>query len=334
MSFITDVNVMRLAELDLNLLRAFDALMRERRVSPAAEQLGLSQPALSNALARLRRRLDDPLFVRSPAGLQPTPRAEQLAGPVREALALLAGALERPAAFDPRLSRRRFHVAMSDIGEIYFLPTLMQALRDAAPGLSIATVRPGTLPVADALENGSLDLAIGHLAPVRRSGAFHQRRLFDQRYVCLLRAGHPLLNEGAPGRRARGRATTTQGISLDAFQAAEHLLVQAAGTAHGQVDEALRRQGIERRVALTVPHFVATGHLLAATDLVATVPQRLAERMTGPFGLVALPHPARLPRSPISMVWPARLHRDEASRWLRATVLRLFAQPEGDGPEA
>ena len=128
--------------------------------------------------------------------------------------------------------------------------------------------------------------------------------------------------------KAKGSA-----LSLEAFCAAEHLVVQAAGTAHGRVDEALRRQGIERRVALTVPHFVATGHLLAATDLVATVPQRLAERMTTPFGLVALPHPARLPHSPISMMWPARLHRDAATQWLRATVLKLFAQEEEAGDE-
>lgn len=312
-------------ELDLNLLRVFDVLMRTRRVASAADELGLTQPALSNALARLRRSLDDPLFVRSPSGMQPTPLAEHLAAAVREALGGLARALQRPAAFDPLRSERRFHLSMSDIGEIYFLPTLMQALRGAAPGVTLATVRPGVLSVPEGLENGSLDLAIGHLPAVRRGSGFHQRRLFDQRYVCLLRRRHPLL------RTTGRRAATASTLSLEAFCAAEHLVVKAAGTAHGQVDEAMRRQGIARRVALTVPHFVATGHLLAATDLVATVPERLAERMAAPFGLVALPHPARLPRSPISMMWPTRVHRDPASLWLRATVLALFGQEAGPG---
>lgn len=329
---------MSIDELDLNLLRAFDALMQERRVGPAAERLGLTQPALSNALARLRRTLGDPLFVRSPRGMQPTPRAEHLARPVAEALASLRRALSAPSPFDPIASRQRFALGLTDIGEIYFLPRLMQHLHRVAPGLSLSTVRPASVQLLDALQGGAVDLSIGHHAPPARSGGFHQRRLFDQRYVCLMRAGHPLLASGG-GRRTR-RAANGQGraggpgLTLEAFCRAEHLVVQAQGTAHGQVDEALRRQRVERRVAVTVPHFVATGHLLAATDLIATVPERLAERMTAPFGLVAVPHPARLPGSPITMLWPARLHRDAANQWLRGELVRLFADPAGEDEPA
>jgi DNA-binding transcriptional LysR family regulator len=305
---------MKIDDLDLNLLRVLHALLRERQVSRAAESLGVTQPAVSNALARLRRALGDPLFVRSSSGMLPTPVAERLSGPVSQALAGLQAALDPAPAFDPATSLRRFTLGLSDIGEIYFLPKLMRHLRDTAPGVTLSTVRPLAIRLHESLEAGAVDLAIGHL-PAPPAG-FHLRRLFDQRYVCLLRAGHPLW----AGRDSRPRTR----LSLDDFTKADHLVIVSAGTSHGLVEESLRRQGVHRRVALTVPHFVATGHLLASTDLIATVPERLAERMTAPFGLVALGHPVELPRSPITMVWHGRLHRDDGHHWLRQALVRLF----------
>ncbi|MEY4750163.1 MAG: hypothetical protein RIQ60_2377 [Pseudomonadota bacterium] len=297
----------QLADLDLNLLRVFAQLHAQRRVSRVAESLGLSQPAVSNALARLRKALGDPLFVATPAGMAPTPLAEELAGPVAQALATLQTALSRPQGFDPSTSQRVFSVGMTDIGEIYFLPALMQALAQRAPNIALSTVRNTAVNLKEAMESGQVDLAIG-LLPQLSSG-FHRRTLFTQRYVCLMRAGHPL-------------ARTAFGV--EQFSAAEHLGVVTSGTGHGRVDELLARSGIRRRVRLSVPHFVAIGHILASTDLIATVPERLAERLAGVYGLVALPHPADLPEVSIAVYWHAKLHTDVGNHWLRQLVGELF----------
>ncbi|WP_247652741.1 LysR family transcriptional regulator [Ideonella aquatica] len=303
---------MRPAASDLNLWVVFDQLMRTRQVSRAALALGLSQPAFSNALARLRRQLGDPLFVRTPAGMQPTPRAEAMAPTVRDALARLQEAGRVQAAFEPTHSTREFRLGLSDIGEIYFLPPLMHHLAAQAPGVSVSTLRQPSAQMAEALAGGQLDLAVGLLPQLQRG--FYKRQLFTQRYVCLMRAGHPLA--GAPP-------------SAEVFGAAEHLRVLAEGTGHGQVDEALARHGLRRRVRLSVPHFVAVGHLLAGTDLLATVPERLAQALQGPFGLVQQPVPAPLPAAAISLYWHARQHQDPANRWLRDTLAAQFsATPE------
>ena len=299
---------MELEDIDLNLLVVFERLHAERSVSRTAEALGLTQPAVSNALARLRKLMGDELFLRTRAGMAPTPFAEQLAESVTYALGMIHGALNLRATFDPATSSRPFVVGMTDIGEIYFLPTLMQALRRHAPGVTISTVRSTTVNLRDELESGHVDLAIGLLPQLK--GGFFQRRLFSQRYVCLLRKGHPL-----DKRR----------ISLAEFSAAEHLLVVSEGTGHGKVDEILKRSGIERRVPLTVPHFVAIGHILQATDLVATVPERLAQRMVEPFSLATVPHPAPLPAVAINVFWHAKYHKLPANQWLRRLVFDEFS---------
>jgi len=297
--------------LDLNLLLLFQRLHETRSVSRAAESLGLTQPAASNALARLRRALGDPLFVPTPAGMLPTPHAQQLAGPVGEALAMLQGALAPRQRFAPAATAREFRIGMSDIGEIYFLPRLMERLAAEAPGVTLSTVRDTAVDLKPALVQGQIDLAIGLLPQLR--GGFHQRELFAQRYVCLLRRGHPLLQ---PRRR----------LTLEAFVAAEHLGVVAAGTGHFKVDEMLERSGIRRNVRLTVPHFVAIGHILAVTDLIATVPERLAQRLAEPFGLAVAEHPVRLPQAPIKVFWHARMHHDAANGWLRQLIASTFAE--------
>jgi DNA-binding transcriptional LysR family regulator len=298
----------QLADLDLNLLRVFARLHEQRRVSRVADSLGLSQPAVSNALARLRKALADPLFVATPAGMAPTPLAEALAGPVAQALAMLQAALSRPQGFEPAHSPRVFTVGMTDIGEIYFLPALMRALAERAPMLALSTVRNTSVNLKEAMEGGQVDLAIG-LLPQLTSG-FHRRTLFTQRYVCLMRAGHAL---------ARGDA-----FGLEQFSAAHHLGVVTPGTGHGRVDELLARAGIQRCVRLSVPHFVAIGHILASTDLIATVPQRLAQRLAGVHGLVALPHPADLPEVSIAVYWHAKVHGDAGNQWLRQLMGELF----------
>jgi DNA-binding transcriptional LysR family regulator len=304
---------MDLADFDLNLLRVLRQLLRERSVSAAAASLGLTQPALSNALRRLRARLDDPLFVRTPAGMEPTPFALSIAAPLEDALQLVTQALSHPRGFDPATSRRALTLAMTDIGEIVFLPRLLAALRERAPGLTLATRRPGAGRLREDMESGRVDLAVGHLPQL--DAGFHQRGLFVQRYVCLLRRGHPL---DPQDRRRR--------LTRSAFLAADHVAIESAGTGNAQVETLLERAGVRRRVLLTVPHFVAVGHIVAASDLVATVTEKLAGCCVAPFGLRALAHPIALPEIAIQLRWHERAHRDPAQRWLRALMVELFAE--------
>ncbi|GAC1629482.1 MAG: LysR family transcriptional regulator [Nevskia sp.] len=300
---------MQLQDIDLNLLVVFHRLLGERRVSRVAETLGLTQPAVSNALARLRRLFGDELFLRSSQGMVPTPFAEQLAEPVAYALGLLHSAVNQRLSFDPATSTRSFTIGMTDIGEIYFLPQLMETLQRLAPGLSISTVRNTAVNLRDEMEAGHVDLALGLLPQLK--GGFFQRRLFRQRYVCLLREGHRL-----DKRR----------LSLKEFSAAEHVVVMSAGTGHGRIDELMERNGIARRVRLRVPHFVAIGHILASSDMIATVPERLAERLAGPFGLVQIALPFALPDIAINLFWHAKVHKDPANQWLREQLLAQHAR--------
>jgi DNA-binding transcriptional LysR family regulator len=295
-------------DIDLNLLLVFDRLLVERRVSKVAENLGLTQPAISNALARLRKLLGDELFLRTPGGMEPTPFAEQLAEPVAYALGMIHSALNQRSTFDPAVSERVFTVGMTDIGEIYFLPSLMERLAADAPRVSLSTVRNTAVNLRDEMSAGHVDLAIGLLPQLK--GGFYQRRLFRQRYVCLFRKAHRL---------------DKRKISLQEFSAAEHVVVVSAGTGHGKVDELLERSGIERKVRLTVPHFVAVGHILHSTDMVATVPERFAQRMVEPFGLSYVNHPATLPEVAINLFWHAKHHKDSANQWLRGLLFEMYA---------
>ena len=299
---------MELQDIDLNLLVLFNQLLVERRVARVADNLGLTQPAVSNALARLRKLLGDELFLRTPAGMEPTPFAEQLAESVTYALGMIHSALNQRSTFDPKTSAQSFTVGMTDIGEIYFLPTLMERLSQEAPSVSLSTVRNAAVNLKDDMESGKVDLAIGLLPQLK--GGFFQQRLFRQRYVCLFRQGHRL---------------DKKKISLAEFSAAEHLVVVSAGTGHGKVDELLKRSGIERNVRLTVPHFVGVGHILQATDLVATVPERLAQRLVEPFKLTFVAHPAKLPDVAINVFWHAKFHKAPANQWLRGLVFRMFS---------
>lgn len=299
---------MDLKDIDLNLLVMFNELLLHKRVSRVAENLGLTQPAVSNSLARMRKLFGDELFIRTPRGMEPTPFADQLGESVTYALGMIQSAMNQRAMFNPATSKRAFTIGMADVGEIYFLPGLMDALARAAPGVTVSTVRNVAINLRDEMEVGHVDLAIGLLPQLK--GGFFQRRLFTQRYVCMFRAGHAL-----DKRR----------ISLAEFSAADHVMVVSAGTGHGAVDELLARSGVRRKVRLTVPHYVAVGHILSTTDMVATVPERLAQRMTKPFGLACVNHPAKLPQVAINLFWHARYHREPGNMWLRGLVFDLFS---------
>lgn len=298
---------MELRDLDLNLLVVFHQLLLDRSVSAAADSLGLTQPALSNALKRLRSRLNDELFVRTREGMAPTPYALHLAEPVAQALATLRGALNHPAGFDPASSQRRFVVAMTDIGEIHFLPRLLETLLQRAPGVAVTTLRahPG---LNEQLANGEVDLAVG-LLPGLQAG-FYQRCLFHHRYVGLCRQGHPL---------------TRGPVTAERYCAHGHVRVVAASTGHEAVETHLNRAGLRRDIRLQIPDFGALGHILQHSDLVATVPQRLASSCLQPFSLATVAVPVALPDIAINLFWHAKYHRDPANQWLRGLMAEVFA---------
>ena len=253
--------------------------------------------------------------MRTPTGMMPTPFAEQLAEPIGYALGMIHSGLNQNTRFDPASVKRSVTIGMTDIGEIVFLPRLVERLQQEAPGVSLVTVRTTATNLRDDMEAGKVDLAIGPL-PQLKAG-FFQRRLFRQRYVCLFRKGHPL------DRRR---------LSLADFKAAEHLIIVSAGTGHGKVDELIRRAGVERQVRLTIPHFVSVGHLLRSTDMVATVTERLAESLIEPFDLKCQPHPVDLPEIAINLFWHAKVHRSPAHQWLRGVVFDLFGDDGRPAP--
>ncbi|VVE83322.1 LysR family transcriptional regulator [Pandoraea sputorum] len=312
---------MDLHAVDLNLLVVFQHLYNARRVSRVAEALGVTQPAVSNSLARLRKLFNDELFIRTSRGMLPTPMATELAEPVAAALDALHGVFNRQLAFDPATSQRAFQIAMTDIGEVHFLPKLMHALGERAPGITVSTVRNTAVNLREEMAAGQVDLAVGHLPDL--STEFFQRRLFRQKYVCMFRPGHPL---DRVTTSARSKKTSTARMTREDFERSEQVMVVAAGTGHGQVDEFMARAHVQRNIRLRVPHFVALADILHATDLIATVTEKFAQRSAQHFGLRYVDHPLDIPDVQINLFWHARYHREPASQWMRTLLFELFSE--------
>jgi DNA-binding transcriptional LysR family regulator len=298
-----------LASLDLNLLVVLDALLAERHVTRAAARLGLTQPACSHALARLRRALGDPLLVRGPRNVMvPTARAEALAPGLRASLAGLATALRGEAPFDPAAAERSFHVACGDYAELVLLAPLLGRLARKAPGVDVwmTPLALGRDDMVRQLATGAADLAVG---PPRRDWpeGLYTRVLFEERFRCVMRRGHPA---------AKGALT------LARYCALSHLLVTPRGTPGSLVDDALAALGHTRRVAAAVPHFAVAPYVVAGSDLVATLGEHVVEAGAAPLGLVVKPLPFAVPPFAITMTWHERVHRDPAQRWLREQIAR------------
>ena len=298
--------------IDLNLLSVFQEVYRERQISSAARKLGLSQSAVSNALARLRRAFGDELFVRTASGMQPTPLATQMAEPIGVAMAQVALALNQRSRFDPATSGRRFVLAMTDVGEIYFMPALIERCKLLAPLVEISSVRAGQLSLKEEMEGGRVDLAVGPFEDI--SEALYQRQLFRQPYVTMMRKGHPL------ARLDRGEVT------LARFVKAEHLLVDASESPYDRINALLARAGIGPAVRFRVPHFTAVPYMVATSDLVVTVPQKLAERAAMPFGLEWITPPLALPALQTNVFWHRRYNQDPGNQWLRGLLAEVFAE--------
>jgi len=298
-------------DIDLNLLVVFQHIFESRQISLVARQLGLSQPAVSNALARLRRSFDDELFVRTANGMQPTPRAEQLADSVALALSHITQALNSEDSFDAASSKRHFTIAMTDVGEVYFMPLLIEELLQQAPQIQISTVRAGSIDLKTEMESGRVDLAIGAFDDL--SDAWYQRRLFRQNYVCMLRQTHPLA--GKP-------------LELKEFVAARHLIVASQEEPYISINQRLEKAGIHPHAHFKVPHFVAVPYIVSSNDLLVTVPRKLAERAAAPFGLTYVKPPLRLPALQTNLFWHRRYHQDAGNQWLRQFICERFVETE------
>lgn len=287
--------------LDLNLLRTLDALLDERSVTRAAARLGLTQPAVSGMLTRLRDSFDDPLFVRTPHGILPTARASQLAGPVKQILGDVESLLQ-PAAFNPATAAFTLSIAATDYAQQAVIVPFLAKLRQRAPGIRL-TIRPVEGDrVQKAFERGDLDLAL--MTPETAAPDLHARRLFDETYVCALRAGHA--------------DAVTADLSLDRFCALDHALVSYAGERFwGVTDDALTEIGRRRHIALSVTSFLVLADILRTTDLIAVAPRRLVANSAG-LAMCAPPIP--LPGFAKIAVWHERTHRDPGHRWVRALL--------------
>lgn len=300
---------MNLRDFDLNLLLVFQAIWQERNVSAAARRLGLTQSAASNALQRLRKQFQDPLFLRTSTGMAPTPLASQLAEPVSAALEMLASGLDQRSRFDPATSERQFTIGMTDVGEIVFLPALMAYLKRAAPNVSVRTLNPPAPQMRAAMEAGVIDLAVGFL-PALRTG-FYQRRLFTQKYVCLV---------GRSWKLAEGR------LSREQFLTARHALVNVEGTGHAIVEHMFAAAGMQRAVHLEVPHFVAIPFVVEASDLIVTAPEKLGTALVQRLAIRIVPHPIKLPEFQVNQFWHRRFRDDAGNKWLRGVFALLFRE--------
>ncbi|KAF1045270.1 LysR family transcriptional regulator [Xylophilus sp.] len=293
--------------LDMNLLRLFDAVYRLGSVSRAAEALGLSQPAASQGLTRLRLALGDVLFVRTSGHMRATLRAERLAGAVQPAIAAIRDALQDGGSFAPAQSTMTLRLHMSDLGEARLLPDLMAALHREAPGMRVQTMSLAHGEIADALETGAIHFALGFLPAL--SGTERIELLHD-RYAVLVRAQHPLLTA------LNGRATVQDLRQLD----------YAAGRSHSETLRILQQLGLDKRLVLTSAHFLALPAIIAHTDLAAVMPKAIAHRFLDVQRYALLP--AELPRSTftVSLHCSRRSASDPAHRWLRGLFVGLFRE--------
>ncbi len=290
---------------DLKLLQLFDLLYDVRSVTRVAEQLGQSQPTVSIWLGHLREHLHDPLFIRTPGGMAPTPQADALIGPCREILESLRRFTAWEIAFDPATAQRRFRICMTDASHVTLLPRLLAHVRAQAPGVRLEAARiDGN--TERALESGVADLAIGYVPWL--GGGIYQQKLYDQDWICLVNRHHP---------RIRGRLGARQ------YRSEGHVAI-TAGTGAQLLEQALRQARIERDVVLELPGFLGLGAIVQTTDLITTLPRHIGETLAQAGDLAVHACPIPVEGFAVRQHWHARYHHEAGNRWLRGVVIRLF----------
>lgn len=297
---------MNLASIDLNLLKVFDAVMTERNVTRAGQKIGMSQPAMSNALNRLRHHLKDDLFIRGPEGMRPTPRARDLAEPVRSALHMIELSFS-PAEFDPATASLTIAIGTNDYVVATLLPAISKELELTAPGVNLCII-PSSGRTFEMLDMQEIDFGISAFGQIPER--FESALLNDDKYVLIMRSGHPL---------AKCKLT------LAKYAAARHMLVSPRGHASGFVDTELQAHGLTRQIAVTVNSISTAPALLTGSDLILAAPSRIAEIFAPVYGLVTRPAPIPGPPeySTATLVWHERLANHPAHIWFRDLVIRL-----------
>lgn len=296
-------------KLDLNLLYVLVTLADQRNVSGAAAKLGKSQPSVSSALAKLRAFFNDPLFVRAGNAMQPTPRAVELVKSAREVLDKVGADIVTHSSFDPASSSRTITLALSDVGEIVFLPAILKELRRQAPGVMLRSVSVPAVEVPHQLETGAIDLALGYFPDLQRTN-FFQQTLFTDTFASLIRADHPV------GSRK---------LTIKQFLQLEHAVVRAETRTEEVIDAFLSRKKLSRRVVLETPHFASAPIIVAQSDLIVTIPQPLARYFSSVSAEVRVVElPFAPPRIALKQFWHRKFHHDVLNRWLRTLIYGLF----------
>jgi DNA-binding transcriptional LysR family regulator len=294
--------------IDLNLLAAFDALMSERNVTRAAARVGVSQPAMSAALSRLRKLAGDPLFLRSAAGLLPTPRSRDLAEPISQALRQIESALIAKPVFVPGKAALTFTLGLSDYPAFVLLPALLQGLEKQAPGVSLSIHSFSDRDRAvDLLDAGTIDAAVG-VPPTHAESRIFTRTILRDEFVTIVRRDHP---------------AARRGMDMKTFLALPHVLVSPEGDRHGLVDEALAKLGKRRTLALTLPQMFAVPAVVAQTAVAATVMRRVALNSAARGKLVLFPPPVALPQVHFDLIWHRRNDAHIGQHWLRELIASL-----------
>lgn len=291
--------------IDLNLLAAFDALMSECNVTRAATRVGVSQPAMSAALSRLRKLLGDPLFLRSAEGLLPTPRARELAEPISQALRQLEATLVRKPDFVPAVAKLTVNLGLSDYPAFVVLPALLEALAEQAPGISVNVHAFNDRDHAvDLLDAGAIDVAIG-VPPTHSDGRILTRPILRDEFVTIIASKHP---------------AARRGMNMKTYLSLPHALASPEGQRHGLVDQALAQLGQQRTLALTLPHMFALPAIVARTGMTATVMKRVALHSPAGRQLAFFPPPVTLPEIVFYLIWHRRSDGHLAQKWLRTLI--------------
>jgi len=289
---------------DLNLLPVFIALMEERSVTRAAARLGMTQPALSNALNRLRETLRDPLFVRERYGIKPTQFAESIAPVVADTLAKLDDVILGQQHFDPATSVRQFHIAPNSYAEIVLIPKVVATLRRAAPGVKVALTPFGSDLAETGVISGTTDMALGRIVDPPDSLVI--QHLMDDGLACVVRADHPEVGDT---------------LSREQYEGLRHVNVLPPGRLRVGLFQALERQGLRRELAISVTHFLAVPEIIAATDYCATLPRLICNQIAKDSRLKVLPAPVDLGTFPVDIAWHVRYRQDPAHRWFRQVLV-------------